>query len=122
MEEKKEISSDEKPFEGNINCNSETIDPLDHIQREKRLVSVLYKRFGITLLILSGIIIPLLITSFFYHPGLNDQVALLIEQIIGFILSGIGIILGAFLLLISKRKKTDQDLIYEKLENQKEED
>lgn len=90
-----------------------TSDQLQVLKRERKITITFYRLFGILLIILSSIIVPLVIVTYFYHPGQPDELALLIEQIIGYILAGFGISLGSVLVISAKRIKNEPLVIVE---------
>ncbi|NHJ47839.1 MAG: hypothetical protein FK733_08635 [Asgard group archaeon] len=108
MVEVKELPLDEP--EEDI-ADSET--PEEIKKRSRLLSSVLYKRLGILILVLFGIVLPLTILSFFFNAGQPDSTALLIEQITGFVLSGLALIVGMSLLFTSRRLKTEEKMVLE---------
>jgi hypothetical protein len=82
-------------------------------KRSRLLSSSLYKRLGIVILILGGIILPLVILSFFFNAGQPDTTLLKIEQIAGFVLFGLAIIVGNSLLFTSRRLKAEEAVVLE---------
>jgi len=91
-------------------------DQIEALERERKISITFYRLFGTALIVLSSIIIPLVIVTYFYHPSQPDQTALLIEQIIGYILAGFGLTLGTILLLSAKRLKNEPIAVVEPLE------
>ncbi|NHJ40913.1 MAG: hypothetical protein FK731_12860 [Asgard group archaeon] len=106
MTEYKEI-----PLEDTIDEDSESNSEERIVKRSRLLSSALYKRLGIVILTLSGIILPLVILSFFFNAGQPDEIALRIEQITGFVLFGLALIVGISLLYTSRRLKEEEDAI-----------
>ncbi len=94
-----------------------TSEQLQILKRERKISSTFYRLFGILLIILSSIIIPLVIITYFYHPGQPDELALLIEQIIGYILAVIGITIGTVLVASAKRLKKEPLVTIEPISN-----
>lgn len=101
----------EIPLENTIDEDSEPNSEERIIKRSRLLSSALYKRLGIVILTLSGIILPLVILSFFFNAGQPDEIALRIEQITGFVLFGLALIVGISLLYTSRRLKEEEDAI-----------
>ncbi|MHA1461522.1 MAG: hypothetical protein ACTSQ0_00380 [Candidatus Heimdallarchaeota archaeon] len=94
-----------------------TSEQLQALERERKTTITFYRLFGILIIVLSSIIIPLVIVTYFYHPGQPDELALLIEQIIGYILAGFGSIIGSVLLISAKRIKNEPLVIVEPIAN-----
>lgn len=69
--------------------------------------------FGRVLLVLGALILLLTVLSYPFHPSQPDPVTLWIEQLLGFILSGISLIFGALLLFGAYRLKKRTDYVYE---------
>ena len=91
-------------------------DQVEALERERKITITFYRLFGTALIVLSSIIIPLVIVTYFYHPSQPDQTALLIEQIIGYILAGFGLTLGTILLFSAKRLKNEPIAVIETIE------
>ncbi len=94
-----------------------TSEQLQVLKRERKITVTFYRLFGILLIVLSSIILPLVIVTYFYHPGQPDELAMLIEQIIGYILAGFGISLGSFLVISAKRIINEPLVIAEPITN-----
>jgi len=94
-----------------------TSEQLQVLKRERKITVTFYRLFGILLIVLSSIILPLVIVTYFYHPGQPDELAMLIEQIIGYILAGFGIILGSILVISAKRIINEPLVIAEPITN-----
>ncbi|MBD3191382.1 MAG: hypothetical protein GF308_12100 [Candidatus Heimdallarchaeota archaeon] len=78
--------------------------------------------FGRALLILGSLILLLTVLSYPFHPSQSDPVALWIEQLLGFILSGISLIFGSLLLFGAYRLKKRKDYVYEPINDPMEND
>lgn len=98
-----------------VNSNSDEV-----IKKRSRLISSsLYKRLGIVILVLGGIILPLLILSFFFNTGQPDEIILRIEQITGFVLFGLALIVGSSLLFTARGlKEQEENIVLEPLTNE----
>ncbi len=94
-----------------------TSEQLQVLKRERKITVTFYRLFGILLIVLSSIILPLVIVTYFYHPGQPDELAMLIEQIIGYILAGFGISLGSILVISAKRIINEPLVIAEPITN-----
>lgn len=94
-----------------------TSEQLQALKRDRKISITFYRLFGIIILVLSSIIVPLVIVTYFYHPGQPDELALLIEQIIGYILAFFGSILGTVLLISAKRIKNEPLVVVEPITN-----
>jgi len=77
----------------------------DYQAASRHLSSSLSRLLGIIILTLSCMVLVLVVTSFFVHPGQPDETLLLIEQIIGFALFILATFTGMILLLQAKRKE-----------------
>ncbi|NHK30169.1 MAG: hypothetical protein FK730_02370 [Asgard group archaeon] len=108
MTEAEEIPMDDTNEEISDSDSQEAIK-----KRSRLLSSSLYKRLGIVILILGGIILPLLILSFFFNAGQPDLILLKIEQITGFVLFGLAIIVGISLLFTARRLKAEEIVVLE---------
>jgi hypothetical protein len=108
LTEAKEIPMDEANEEINDSESQEVIK-----KRSRLLSSSLYKRLGIVILVLGSIILPLLILSFFFNSGQPDTTLLKIEQIAGFVLFGLAIIVGISLLFTARRLKVEELVVLE---------
>ena len=93
--------------------NDQESTPEELEERSKDVSSSLFKRLGIIVLLLSLTILPLTILSFFVHPGQPDETSLLIQQIVGFVLFGVGSAIGSLLLINARRMKKKEDYILE---------
>ena len=82
-------------------------------KRSKAVSSSLYKRLGTIILILSLSVLSLAILSFFVNSNQPDETLLLIQQIVGFALFGIGSAIGSLLLINARRMKKKEDYILE---------
>ncbi|MCK5184402.1 MAG: hypothetical protein KAQ95_08860 [Candidatus Heimdallarchaeota archaeon] len=114
MVEIKELPFDDSEDSTIINeVNDQESTPEELEERSKDVSSSLFKRLGIIVLLLSLTILPLTILSFFVHPGQPDETSLLIQQIVGFVLFGIGSAIGSLLLINARRMKKKEDYILE---------
>ncbi|MCK5159041.1 MAG: hypothetical protein KAR08_07785 [Candidatus Heimdallarchaeota archaeon] len=114
MVEIKELPFDDSEDSTIINeVNDQESTPEELEERSKDVSSSLFKRLGIIVLLLSLTILPLTILSFFVHPGQPDETSLLIQQIVGFVLFGIGAAIGSLLLVNARRMKKKEDYILE---------
>ena len=93
--------------------NDQETTPEELEERSKDLSSSLFKRLGLIVLVLSLTILPLTILSFFVHPGQPDETSLLIQQIVGFVLFGVGAAIGSLLLINARRMKKKEDYVLE---------
>ncbi|MCE7743749.1 MAG: hypothetical protein GPJ52_01300 [Candidatus Heimdallarchaeota archaeon] len=82
-------------------------------KRSKDVSSSLYRRLGIIILILSLSVLSLAILSFFVNSNQPDETLLLIQQIVGFVLFGVGSAIGSLLLINARRMKKKEDYILE---------
>ncbi|MHA1126476.1 MAG: hypothetical protein ACTSO7_15275 [Candidatus Heimdallarchaeota archaeon] len=80
-------------------------------QRSRELARWFNKTLGMILLVLSALIIILVVVSYFYHPGQSDASGLLVEQIVGYIFFGLGLILGIFSLIRSRKLEEEPYVI-----------
>ncbi|NHJ31929.1 MAG: hypothetical protein FK732_03615 [Asgard group archaeon] len=109
----------ELPFDDTEDPTAETIEdsseatPEELEKRSNEISSSVFKRLGIIIMILSFTILPLTILSFFYHPSQPDETSLLIQQIVGFVLFGVGAIIGSLLLVTARKMKKKEDYILE---------
>ncbi len=103
--------SEDSTINNEVNDQESTPEELE--ERSKDVSSSLFKRLGIIVLLLSLTILPLTILSFFVHPGQPDETSLLIQQIVGFVLFGIGSAIGSLLLINARRMKKKEDYILE---------
>ncbi len=114
MEEVKEV-----PFNDDEDSTAKDEDEIPEItpeeleKRSDEISSSVFKRLGIIIMILSFVILPLTIISFFFHPSQPDPTSLLIQQIVGFILFGLGAIIGSLLLITARRMKKREEYILE---------
>ena len=114
MVEIKELPFDDSEDSTIINeVNDQESTPEELEERSKDVSSSLFKRLGIIVLLLSLTILPLTILSFFVHPGQPDETSLLIQQIVGFVLFGVGSAIGSLLLINARRMKKKEDYILE---------
>jgi len=97
----------------NDDVNDQESTPEELEERSKDVSSSLFKRLGIIVLLLSITILPLTILSFFVHPGQPDETSLLIQQIVGFVLFGVGAAIGSLLLINAHRMKKKEDYVLE---------
>jgi len=97
----------------NDDVNDQESTPEELEERSKDVSSSLFKRLGIIVLLLSITILPLTILSFFVHPGQPDETSLLIQQIVGFVLFGVGAAIGSLLLINARRMKKKEDYVLE---------
>jgi uncharacterized membrane protein YbhN (UPF0104 family) len=104
----------EDPTEDNETNNQETT-PEGLEKRSKEISSSLFKQLGIIILILSLTILPLTIITFFVNFNQTDE-TLLITQIVGFILFGIGTTIGSLLIINARRMKKKEDYVLELVE------
>jgi hypothetical protein len=86
-------------------------DELKMEQKSRELAHWFNRSLGLVLIVLSAIIIILVIISYFYHPGQPDATSLLIEQIIGYVLFGLGFLFGTISLLRAHKLKEDPYII-----------
>jgi hypothetical protein len=109
----------EIPFEDSedstedIDSSDQETTPEELEKRSKDISSSLFKRLGIIILILSLTILPLTILSFFVDPNQIDATSLLIQQIVGFVLFGVGATIGSLLLVNARRMKKKEDYVLE---------
>ena len=88
--------------------NSENLpDEIKIEQRSRELSSWFYRTLGIMVLILSFFIVVLVFVSYFYHPGQPDTTSLLIEQIVGYIFFGLGVVFGTASLFRARKLKEE---------------
>ena len=80
-------------------------------QRSREISRWFNKTLGLVLLVLSGIIIILVIVSYFYHPGQIDATSLMIEQIVGYILFGVGSLFGIVSLLRARKLQEEPYIV-----------
>ena len=80
-------------------------------QRSREIARWFNRTLGLILIILSVVIIVLVIVSYFYHPGQPDATSLLLEQIIGYILFGLGLLIGTISLLRARKLKEEPYII-----------
>jgi hypothetical protein len=114
LEEIKEVpfTDDEDPVTEDTEDEPEAT-PEDLEKRSKEISSSVFKRLGIIILILSFTILPLTILSFFIHPSQPDATSLLIQQIVGFVLFGMGAFIGTLLFINARKMKKKEDYILE---------
>ena len=74
-------------------------------ERSRDLAQWFNRTLGLALLALSALIIALVIVTYFYHPGQPDPTSLLVEQIVGYVLFGLGMIFGIVSLLKARKLK-----------------
>ncbi|MHA1220263.1 MAG: hypothetical protein ACTSQB_00875 [Candidatus Heimdallarchaeota archaeon] len=91
-------------------------------KRSRMISSSIFRWFGIFVLVLGAIIIPLLILSYFYHPGQPDETSLLIEQIVGYCFIAISLSVGAGLIMHAKNLRTRDDYVLEPIVEENEVD
>jgi uncharacterized RDD family membrane protein YckC len=103
--------SEDLTINNEVNDHESTPEELE--ERSKDISSSLFKRLGLIVLVLSLTILPLTILSFFLHPGQPDETSLLIQQIVGFVLFGIGAAIGSLLLVNARRMKKKEDYVLE---------
>ena len=109
MEDFKEV-----PFEDSEKTKEETETTPEVLEeRSKQMSSSLFRRLGYIVLFLGVGIIPLIILTYFFNTGQPDDVSLLIEQIVGYILVGFALIIGISLLLTARRIEKTEDFIHE---------
>jgi len=82
-------------------------------KRSRMISSSIFRSLGIFVLVLGAIIIPLLILSYFYHPGQLDETSLLIEQIVGYCFITISLSAGVGLVMHAKNLRTRDDYVLE---------
>ncbi|MHA1503558.1 MAG: hypothetical protein ACTSPT_00050 [Candidatus Heimdallarchaeota archaeon] len=80
-------------------------------QRSREIARWFNKSLGLVLIVLSVVIIVLVIISYFYHPGQPDATSLLLEQIIGYVLFGLGSLIGTISLLRARKLKEEPYII-----------
>ena len=80
-------------------------------QRSREIARWFNRTLGLVLIVLSVVIIVLVIVSYFYHPGQPDATSLLLEQIIGYILFGLGSLIGTISLLRARKLKEEPYII-----------
>jgi FtsH-binding integral membrane protein len=81
----------------------------EDIDKRKRQFSInLYRFFAPLLLILGGICLILTILTFFFNSGLPDPLALLITQVIGFVLVTLAGMVGFSLLRAAKKLERER--------------
>jgi hypothetical protein len=113
LDEIKEIPIDDSQI------TEDTEETPQEVEKRSRLISsVLYKRLGILILVLCGIALPLTILSYFFNEGQPDPVLLMIEQIVGFVLTGIALIVGTSLLFTARRLKAKEKIVLEPIDNE----
>jgi len=103
--------SEDSTINDEVNEHETTPEELE--ERSKDISSSVFKRLGIIVLIFSLTILPLTILSFFINPGQPDETSLLIQQILGFVLFGIGTTIGSFLLINARKLKKKEDYVLE---------
>ena len=103
------------PIETETEPEEITSEQLKLLERERKITITFNRIFGIALLVLSSIIIVLVIITYFYHPSQNDATALLLEQIMGYVLASLGSITGIALLVYAKRKKAEPLVVVEEI-------
>ncbi len=114
MVEIKEIpfdDSEDSTTDNEVSDHESTPEELE--KRSKAVSSSLYKRLGIIILILSLTVLPLTILSFFVNSSQPDETLLLIQQIVGFVLFGVGAAIGSLLLINAHRMKKKEDYVLE---------
>ncbi|MBN1328902.1 MAG: hypothetical protein JXA54_05460 [Candidatus Heimdallarchaeota archaeon] len=120
MEEFKEIPMDDSEEESSETNNThDEIGELPEVykKRAQEISNSIFRFLGILLLILAIIILPFIIISFFYHFGQSNETALLIEQVLGFILSGVAIIVGSTLIYNTRKAKRQEYILEPILKN-----
>lgn len=121
MNETKDPQNEEVILEGVELVDEEAENLPDEIkieQRSREISRWFNKTLGLVLLVLSGIIIILVIVSYFYHPGQVDTTSLLIEQIVGYILFVVGLLFG-IVSLLRARKLQEEPYIVEPVNSEK---
>ena len=103
--------SEDSTINNEMNDNESTPEELE--ERSKAVSSSVFRGLGIVILILSLTILPLTILSFFVNSSQPDETLLLIQQIVGFVLFGVGAAIGSLLLINARRMKKKEDYVFE---------
>ena len=114
MNETTEPHNEEVIVEGVEIVDEESENLPDEIkieQRSREIARWFNRTLGLVLIVLSVVIIVLVIISYFYHPGQPDATSLLLEQIIGYILFGLGSFIGTISLLRARKLKEEPYII-----------
>lgn len=93
--------------------NDQESSPEELEKRSKDVSSSVFKRIGIIIMILSFTILPLTILTFFIDYSQADPTSLLIQQIVGFVLFGVGAAIGSLLIINARRMKKKEDYVLE---------
>lgn len=118
MVEIKEIPIDESNNENTTsdsNSNNIIKTQKEYEERTKLVSASVYRKLSIVIFVLSLIVLPLIILSYFYNTGQPDKTALVIEQIVGFVLFGLGLIVALALFSHSRKLKTEKDYVSEQI-------
>ncbi len=113
LEEFKEVPFEDSREDNETFEEDETTTPEVLEERSKQISSSLFRRLGYIVLFLGIGIIPLISLTFFFNTGQPDDTSLLVEQIVGFILVGLAVIIGASLLFTAKKIEKSEDLVHE---------
>lgn len=113
LEEFKEMPFEDSHEDNEILEEDETTTHEVLEERSKQISSLLFRRLGYIVLFLGIGIIPLIILTFFFNTGQPDDTSLLVEQIVGFILVGLAVIIGNSLLFTAKKIEKSEDLVHE---------
>ena len=114
MNETTEPHNEEVILEGVEIVDEESENLPDEIkieQRSREIARWFNRSLGLVLIVLSVVIIVLVIISYFYHPGQPDATSLLLEQIIGYVLFGLGSLIGTISLLRARKLKEEPYII-----------